>query len=69
MNITANIHSLKNADIPTVTVTIVSRYSHDNIIAEYNGKLYSAIYNVFDGMYYVNDIYGAINKARKRMED
>ncbi len=50
----AMIHSLNSLD----TVTIVEYNSDSKIIAEYNGHRYNAIYNMFTGLYYVDDLYG-----------
>ena len=56
LTVSAMIHSKKELD----TVTIISENSCNNVIAEYNGKKYTAIHNVFNGLYYVDDIYGEI---------
>lgn len=50
----AMIHSLNGMD----TVTIIENNSNNNIVVEYNGHRYSAIYNMFTGLYYVDDLYG-----------
>ncbi len=55
MEIKAMIHSLKDLD----TVTI-SKQSGNNVIAEYKGKFYTGIYNIFSGLYYIDDIYGEV---------
>ena len=54
----AIVHSKKALD----TVTIISEDGPNNVVAEYNGKCYTAIYNVFVGLYYVDDIYGEIKQ-------
>lgn len=41
-------------------VTIVSRNGNNEVIAEINGMKYTAIFNPFIGLYYVDDIYGEI---------
>lgn len=52
----AHIHSL-NGKFDEVKIL---QYNTDSdIIVEYNGKKYKAIYNIFAG-YYVDDIYGVI---------
>jgi hypothetical protein len=58
----ANIHSKKGTDNPTDTVTIVEHTDNNHVIAEYNGQRYSAIFNPFSGMYYVDDVYGKIEE-------
>ncbi|MDR0325404.1 MAG: hypothetical protein LBI19_04825 [Oscillospiraceae bacterium] len=50
----AMVHSKHALD----TVAILHEDGPNNIVAEYNGKLYTAIWNVFNGLYYVDDIYG-----------
>jgi hypothetical protein len=57
---TANIHSRKGTDTPTDTVTIIEHRDNNHVIAEYNGQRYSAIFNPFVGMYYVDDVYGQL---------
>lgn len=52
----AMIHSLQGLD----EVTIVSHISNNNVTAEYQGKRYTAVYNCFTGLYYVDDINGGI---------
>ena len=42
--------------------TIVKHTDNNNVVAEYKGNLYTAIYNVFNGHYYVDDKYGFIGK-------
>lgn len=53
----AHIHSL-NGEMKEVT--IISHKDNNNIIAEYNGHRYTAIFNIFVGEYYVDDKYGLI---------
>ena len=55
--IQARIHSL---DGQCDEVTIVSEKSDNDIIVEYNGVRCTAIYNVFVGCYYVDDVYGIV---------
>lgn len=52
----AMIHSLG----AQAEVIIISENGCNNVVAEYNGKRYTAVYNGFTGMYYVDDVYGAI---------
>lgn len=55
--IQARIHSL---DGQFDEVTIVSEKSCNDIIVDYNGVRCTAIYNIFAGCYYVDDIYGIV---------
>ncbi len=50
------INSLQNRD----EVIILHEKGSNDIIAEYNGKRCTAIYNAFVGLYYVDDIYGVL---------
>ena len=52
----AMVHSLKSQD----EVTILHENGPNDVIAEYKGTRCTAIYNVFVGLYYVDDIYGAL---------
>lgn len=52
----AMVHSLKALD----EVTIISFIDNNNVIAEYQGKKYHAIYNIFSGFFYVDNIYGEV---------
>lgn len=58
----AMVHSLKALD----EVTIISE-NYENgvneVVAEYNGKRYTAIFNPFSGYYYVDDLYGEIKES------
>ena len=55
--IQARIHSL---DGQFDEVTIISEKSCNDIIVDYNGVRCTAIYNIFAGCYYVDDIYGIV---------
>lgn len=58
MNITARamVSSLRaQAD-----VIILEKTGDNQYIAEYNGKLCTAIFNPFVGLYYVDDVYGVV---------
>lgn len=55
--IQARIHSL---DGQFDEVTIISEKSDNDIIVDYNGVRCTAIYNVFVGCYYVDDVYGIV---------
>jgi len=52
----AMIHSLKDI----AEVTIISHEDNNNVIAQYKGQRYTAIYNTFNGLYYVDDVYGIL---------
>lgn len=52
----AVVHSLKTK----AEVTIISHTDNNNVVAEYQGQRYTAIYNVFSSLYYVDDIYGKL---------
>ena len=60
----AVVHSLKTVD----TVTILSENGCNDVVAEYKGQKCTAIYNVFNGLYYVDDIYGIITENIKEAE-
>ena len=55
--IQARIHSLGGS---FDEVTIISEKSDNDIIVDYNGVRCTAIYNVFAGCYYVDDVYGIV---------
>lgn len=55
--IQARIHSL---DGQFDEVTIISEKSCNDIIVDYNGVRCTAIYNIFAGCYYVDDVYGIV---------
>lgn len=55
--INARIHSLCGQ---FDEVTIISEKSCNDVIVEYKGVRYTAIYNPFVGCYYVDDVYGII---------
>ena len=52
----AMVHSLQAQD----EVTILHENGLNDVIAEYNGKRYTAIFNPFSGLYYVDDKYGIL---------
>lgn len=51
------IHSLKGE---LRDIVILSHENNNQVIAEYNGGKYTAIYNPVVGYYYVDDVYGEI---------
>lgn len=52
----AMVHSLGSLD----EVKIVSENGLNDIVAEYKGKKYTAIFNPFTGLYYVDDLFGEV---------
>ncbi|GHV13433.1 hypothetical protein FACS1894219_08220 [Clostridia bacterium] len=52
----ALVHSLKAQD----EVTVLHEKNNNDVIAEYEGKRCTAIFNPFVCMYYVDDIYGVL---------
>ena len=52
----AIVHSLKSKD----DVTILHEKGNNDVIAEYRGKRCTAIFNIFVGLFYVDDIYGVL---------
>jgi hypothetical protein len=59
MKVKALVHSLRDLD----DVEIISHTDNNNVVAEYKGKRYTAIFNVFTFIYYVDDIYGEIKES------
>ena len=61
MKVHAYIHSLKDRENDRNVIgeaEILECIGRNQYLAEYNGVLCTAIFNFFDGMYYVDDIYG-----------
>lgn len=56
IKIQAMIHSLHDKD----EAMIISHTDNNNVVAEYKGQRCNAIYNIFNGLYYVDDIYGIL---------
>jgi hypothetical protein len=52
----AQIHSLNAQD----EVLILHENGNNDVVVAYNGNRYTAVYNVFVGLYYVDDIYGLL---------
>ncbi len=52
----AIVHSLQAKD----KVTIIDDRDVNNVVAEYKGQRYSAVFNTYNGQYYVDDIYGKL---------
>ena len=55
--VNAHIHSLNGQ---LAEVEIIDKTGDNEFVAVYNGKKYSAIFNIFNCTYYVDDIYGII---------
>jgi len=55
------IHRLKSTD----EVVIIHENGSNDVIAEYKGKRFTAIYNPFVGLYYVDDVYGELADPHK----
>lgn len=60
METKAHIHSLQGQ---MDTVTIIQHKDNNHVISEYKGNQYTAVFNPFVGAYYVDDIYGLIQKG------
>jgi hypothetical protein len=66
MQVTAYIHSLKDKgnDRPVLGEADIIEKIGDNLyLADYNGVKCTAIFNIFTGYYYVDDVYGVIKGA------
>lgn len=57
----AQVHSLQAQD----EVTILHEKGNNDVIAEYNGKRCTAIFNPFVCLYYVDDLYGVLPDQHK----
>lgn len=62
------VHSLKKPDGTNVLAeaTILKRLGDNDYLADYNGVKCHALYNPFDGRYYVDDKYGVIREPAGR---
>ena len=58
----AKIHSL-NGEL--AEVTIVKENGYNDVVAEYRGSYYTAVFNPFVGCYFVDDKYGYIGESQK----
>jgi len=73
----ANLRSLKTAGKPEALdfghhkaeVKIISHKDNNNVVAEYNGTLYRAIFNPFVAEFFVDDVDGYIGKAGTHPDD
>jgi hypothetical protein len=57
----AFVHSLK----AKAEVTVLHENGNNDVVAEYDGKRCTAIYNVFVGLYYVDNIHGILTDQNK----
>jgi len=46
-------------------VTIVKENGYNDVVAEYRGSYYTAVFNPFVGCYFVDDKYGYIGDCKK----
>ena len=63
MKVKAYIHSLKDREHDRSvlgTAEIIKKIGENLFLAEYNGVRCTAIFNCFNGYYYVDDVYGKI---------
>ncbi len=58
----AMVHSLQ----ALAEVTIISEDGPNNVVAEYQGKRCTAVFNVFSGLYSVDDVYGIISESKNK---
>jgi hypothetical protein len=68
IKVEAYIHSLKDKTSDRHVLgeaEIIEHKDNNNVIALYNGKKCSAIFNIFVGRYYVDDIYGVIENINE----
>ena len=56
--IEAMVHSLKDK----AKVKIIEHKDNNHVIAEYDGKRCTAIFNPFVELYYVDNVYGILNE-------
>ena len=67
MKVKAYIHSLKDHEHDHHVLgeaEIIRQIGNNRYLAEYNGIRCTAIFNVFTGRYYVDDVYGIQASAR-----
>lgn len=67
MKVEAYIHSLKDHkhDRHVLGEAEILQQIGDNLyLAEYNGIRCTAIFNIFTGRYYVDDVYGIVNTGK-----
>ena len=67
MKVHAYIHSLKDRENDRNVIgeaEILECIGSNQYLAKYNGVLCTAIFNFFDGRYYVDDVYGIRGKSK-----
>lgn len=65
MRVEAYIHSLKDTQHDCHVLgeaEIIKRIGNNLYLAEYNGVRCTAIFNIFTGRYYVDDVYGILSE-------
>ena len=65
MKVQAYIHSLKDRVHDRNVrgeAEIIKRIGDNQYLAEYNGVRCTAIFNIFTGRYYVDDLYGVVKE-------
>lgn len=60
--VNAMVHSI--GGLAQVEIMNFPPVSNTDVIARYRGKYYTAIYNPFTSLFYVDDKYGEISKSR-----
>ena len=61
METEAVIHSLHGK---TDTAIILSHEDNNHCLVEYKRQVYTAVWNPFSGYYYVDDVYGKVEKQK-----
>ena len=57
------VHSLKkDGENNLAEATIIKKIGDNIYLADYNGVKCTAIFNIFVGRYYVDDVYGLVNQ-------
>ena len=67
MRVTAYINSLKDKENNRHILgeaEIIKSIGDNLYLAEYNGIKCTAIFNFFTGYYYVDDVYGLVNRSK-----
>ena len=63
------IHSLKkDGQGELALATIIEKIGDNLYLADYNGVKCTAIFNIFVGRYYVDDVYGRVDKRKITMK-
>lgn len=58
----AMVHSLNGM----AKVTIIHFNNNNSVVAQYKGNYYSAVFNPYTWMFYVDDVYGNIQKELQK---